>query len=358
MSQKYNLAVISGDGIGPEIIKQALKVLDQLAKKFDLKFNYQECLAGGVAWERYQKHLPEQTLKICQRSDALLFGAVGGPVDQQHQPKWKNVEKNVLLGLRKSFDFFANLRPIKSEKCDFLIVRELTSGIYFGEHKIKIKKAACKQNQKSTLKAFRAKIKTAIDVMEYNNQDIERILEIGFQAALGRRQKLTLVDKANVLETSRLWREIAEQLRKKYHQVDLEYMFVDNAAYQLAKDPLRFDVIVTSNMFGDILSDESAVWARSLGMIPSASLGKGSFGMYEPAHGSAPKHAGQGTANPIAMILSAALLLRYSLNLVKPALAIEQSIKKVLAQGYGTADLNPDKVKTTNELGDLIAQNL
>lgn len=342
--QAYKIAVISGDGIGPEIMAQAMKVLKAVAQLHNHQFEYKELLTGGVAWDKFGKHLPGDTLQECQKSDAILFGAVGGPADVQNHPKWQDAEKNVILGLRKHFDLFANLRPVQSNKCDLMIVRELTGGIYFGSHTVKSQKSKVKE------------VIIAEDVMRYTSEETERILRVGFLTAQKRQKQLTLVDKANVLETSKLWRKTVEDIKSDYNDVWLDYMFVDNAAYQLAKNPRQFDVIVTENMFGDILSDEAAVWARSLGMIPSASLGAGTFGMYEPAHGSAPKYAGKDIANPIAMILSAALMLRHSFGLDDSASIIEKAVSAVIKKGYGTPDLDPRKVVGTDELGGLIVE--
>jgi len=356
LKQIYKIAVIPGDGIGPEIMDQALKILKAVEHSHQCQFEYKELLAGGAAWDKFGKHLPKMTLQECQNSDAILFGAVGGPADAQDSPKWQNAEKNVILGLRKHFDLFANLRPIKNhETCniehktrvDFVIVRELIGGIYFGKHKI------MKHKTHNMKQGFIAE-----DIMRYSSEEIERILRVGFLTAQKRQKRLILVDKANVLETSKLWRKIAENIKNDYNDVHLDYMFIDNAAYQLAKDPKQFDVIVTENMFGDILSDEAAVWAQSLGMIPSASLGAGTFGLYEPAHGSAPKYTGKDIANPVAMILSAALMLRHSFGLENSANIIEKAVAEVINKGYGTPDLKPRKVVGTQEMGDLITKAL
>ncbi|HBH46078.1 MAG: 3-isopropylmalate dehydrogenase [Candidatus Jacksonbacteria bacterium RIFOXYC2_FULL_44_29] len=343
----YQIAVIGGDGIGPEITVEAVKVLEAVAKRLSCQFIFKHLLAGGEAWDKFGKHLPEETVAVCQQSQAILFGAVGGPVEEATKEKWAGVERNVILGLRSEFDLFANIRPIKGEGADFVIVRELTSDIYFGNVKAR-----------HLIKFDELSSEETVDVMYYNTSEIERILEVAFKLAGTRKRQVTLVDKANVLETSKLWRRVAERLVMKYPDIQLKYMFVDNAAYQIAKNPDQFDVLVTGNMFGDILSDEAAVWAKSLGMIPSGSWGGSSFGMYEPAHGSAPKHTGLGTANPLATILSAAMLLRHSLKLLDGAFMIEQAVEKVLQQGYGTPDLQPEKVVTTKEIGDLVVKQI
>ena len=363
----YQIAVIGGDGIGPEITVEAVKVLEAVAKRLSCQFIFKHLLAGGEAWDKFGKHLPEETVAVCQQSQAILFGAVGGPVEEATKEKWAGVERNVILGLRSEFDLFANIRPIKGEGADFVILldkgadintffnfeAEEISGnaimvaIYFGNVKAR-----------HLIKFDELSSEETVDVMYYNTSEIERILEVAFKLAGTRKRQVTLVDKANVLETSKLWRRVAERLVMKYPDIQLKYMFVDNAAYQIAKNPDQFDVLVTGNMFGDILSDEAAVWAKSLGMIPSGSWGGSSFGMYEPAHGSAPKHTGLGTANPLATILSAAMLLRHSLKLLDGAFMIEQAVEQVLQQGYGTPDLQPEKVVTTKEIGDLVVKQI
>lgn len=331
---KGTIAIVPGDGIGPEICKSAVAVLDAINKKFGHEITTETGLAGGEAFERSGKHLPEETIALCEKSDAILFGAVGGPVDAQEEPKWKDAEKNVILGLRKKFDLFANLRPLKVwpgtedfsplkpeivQKVDILIVRELVSGIYFGPRK-------------------RTKTE-AEDTNKYTWDEIERALRVGFEAAAGRRKKLTVVDKANVLETSRLWREVANAVKKDFPNVELEYMFVDNAAMQLVRNPAQFDVIVTENMFGDILSDLGGAVVGSLGLLPSASLNGKKFGLYEPSHGSAPDIAGKNIANPTAELLSLAMLLRHTYSLEKEARAIESAILDCWLSGEKTKDL-------------------
>lgn len=344
-NRTYKIAVIPGDGIGPEIMAEAVKVLEAVAAKVSCQFEFAQLLAGGAAWDQTGKHLPDETLAVCKESDAILFGAVGGPVEEATSSKWQNVERNVILGLRAEFDLFANLRPIKSQTVDLLIVRELTSDVYFGNIKGAhlINHAAFKSGE-------------VIDIMYYHETEVKRIIEVGCRMARLRQKRLTVVDKANVLETSRLWRRVAAEVAPRYPEIQFEYAFVDNAAYQIAKRPEQFDTMVTGNLFGDILSDEAAIWAKSLGMIPSASIGATDFGMYEPAHGSAPKHAGKGTANPLAMILSAALMLRHSLKLEEGARLIESAVDQVLAEGYGTQDLKAEKEVGTGDVGNLVVK--
>ncbi len=335
---KGSIAVIAGDGIGPEIMKSAVAVLDVVNKKFGHEFATTEALASSAAYDKYGVHLPPETIATCEKSDAILFGAVGGPVNDQESPRWKDAEKNVILGLRKHFDLFANLRPLKVwpgtevfstlrpefiTGMDVLIVRELVSGIYFGARE------RFEQNGKPA----------ARDTSVYAWDEIERALRVGFEAAMMRKKRLTVVDKANVLETSRLWREVAREVAKDFPEVQMEFMFVDNAAMQLARAPLAFDVIVTENMFGDILSDLGGAIVGSLGLLPSASLNGKKFGLYEPSHGSAPDIAGKGVANPTAQILSLALLLRYTYGLEKEAAAIESAIQSAWKAGEKTRDL-------------------
>jgi len=332
---KGTIAVLAGDGIGPEIVVSAVHVLEAVNKKFGHEIRTEEALVGGVAYDKLGKHLPDETLALCERADAILFGAVGGPVADQASPRWKDAEKNVILGLRKKFDLFANLRPLRvwpgtehfsSLKpeiitgMDVLIVRELVSGIYFGRHE--------------------RTGDTAEDVNRYTKDEIERVVRVAFAAAVGRRKKLTVVDKANVLETSRLWREVANAVKKDFPTVTMEFMFVDNAAMQLVRNPVAFDVIVTDNMFGDILSDLGGAVVGSLGLLPSASLGGKKFGLYEPSHGSAPDIAGKGIANPTAQILSLALLLRHTYGLQKEADAIEAAVLAAWNAGEKTKDLS------------------
>jgi len=350
------IALLPGDGIGTEIVAEAVKVLDKVGQKFGHKFEYKTGLIGGSAYASYGNHFPAETVEICKNADAMLLGAVGGPVDKQDDPKWKNVERNSILGFRKQFNLSINLRPVvvnthltnlsplkKSiiEKgVDFVIVRELVGGIYFGEHK--------------------RDGDNAVDVMEYSKEQIKIAVEYGFKAAVKRNNKLTLVDKANVLETSRLWREVAENLHSTYSEVQLEYMYIDNATMQVVKNPSDFDVVVTSNMFGDILSDTASVLPGSLGMMPSASLGN-KYSLYEPIHGSAPDIAGLGIANPIATILSVAMMLRYSFDLEEEAQAIEKTVELTIAEGVLTGDIVGEsgvQPVGTERMGDEIVRRI
>lgn len=334
---RKRIAVLKGDGIGPEIVGETLKVLEAVAEQYGHHFAYNYLDIGGVAIDKTGVPLPQETIDGCLEADSTLLGAVGGP-------KWDNVpgdrrpEKG-LLGIRSAMGLFANLRPAKlfpqlaeasplradivKRGIDFLVVRELIGGVYFGEHKTE------------TVNGERV----ATDVMPYAEHEIERILRVGFETAQKRRSRMTVVDKANVLDTSRLWRAVAARVAADYPDVALGYMYVDNASMQIVKDPAQFDVIVTENMFGDILSDEASMITGSIGMIPSASLGEGTRGLYEPIHGSAPDIAGQDKANPIGTILSAAMMLKYSFGLAKESEAIEAAVNKVLEQGLRTGDM-------------------
>jgi len=358
---KKKIAVLPGDGIGPEVMAEALKVLDAVQSKYSLKFEYCHGLVGGAAWDRYHAHLPEETLQICRKSDAILFGSVGGPVREQNADKWRGVEVNSLLGLRKTFDLYANLRPAKlyrslafasplrqdiaAKGFDLIIVRELTGGIYFGQPK-------GREGSGDSENAF--------DTMRYSRFEIRRIARVAFEIARQRRRKVTSIDKANVLTTMVFWRQVVEEIAACYPDVQYEPMYVDNAAMQLTRNPQQFDIMLCGNLFGDILSDEAAALTGSLGMLPSASIADGSFGLYEPGGGSAPDIAGKGVANPIAQILSAAMMLRYSFNLTDPAVAIEKAVEKVLAEGYRTADIwqeGSSKIGTA-EMGSRIVDQL
>ena len=355
---KYNIAVVAGDGIGPDIVREAKKVLDQVGIKFGHEFQYNEVLAGGCAIDATGKCLPEETLEICRNSDSVLLGAVGGP-------KWDNLPgserpEQALLGIRKHLGLFANLRPallfeeladacpLRAESVegglDLLVVRELTGGIYFGEKGVKETELGL----------------AAYDVEIYSEQEVKRIAEVAFEMAMKRSKKLTSVDKANVLESSRLWRRVVNEVSANYPEVALSHMYIDNAAMQMVRAPKQFDVIVTGNMFGDILSDEASMVTGSIGMLPSASLAKGNFGMYEPIHGSAPDIAGTDQANPMATILSVAMMLRYSFGLFKEAETVEQAVKAVLAKGYRTADIMSEGMALigTKKAGDLIAAEI
>lgn len=355
---KYNIAVIPGDGIGPEVINEAIKVLDAVGGKYGHEFNYTQVLAGGAAIDAAGECLPQETIDIAKKSDAVLLGAVGGP-------KWDSLPgdkrpERALLGIRKELGLFANLRPaimfdelkdacpIRPEKVegglDLLVVRELTGGIYFGE-----------RGYKDTNMG-----KAAYDIEQYSEGEVKRIAEVAFDMAMKRNKKVTSVDKANVLESSRLWRKTVAEVAKNYPEVELENFYVDNTAMQLVYNPKQFDVIVTSNIFGDILSDEASMITGSLGMLPSASLAEGNFGMYEPVHGSAPDIAGTGKANPMATILSTAMMLKYTFGLSDEADAIESAVKKTLAAGYRTPDIMSEgkTLATTEQIGSLIAQNI
>jgi len=355
------IAVLPGDGIGPEVMREAIKVLNTVQLKYNVKFEYKHALVGGAAWDDYHCHLPEETLKICHESDAILFGSVGGPVREQNTDRWHGVEVNSLLGLRKVFGLYANLRPAKlypalafasplrsdisGKGFDILVVRELTGGIYFGQPK----------GRKGS-----GETETAFDTMIYSRSEIQRIARVAFDAARKRRKKVTSIDKANVLTTMVFWRQVVEEIAKDFPDVEYEPMYVDNAAMQLTKNPQQFDVMLCGNMFGDILSDEAAALTGSLGMLPSASIAEGSFGMYEPGGGSAPDIAGKGIANPVAQILSAAMMLRYSFSLTDAAEAIENAVEQVLNDGYRTGDIwqaGGRKVGTV-EMGDRIVEKM
>lgn len=334
---EFNIALIPGDGIGPEIVSGAVTVLDAVSKKYGHKFNYQEVYMGGCAIDKYGVPLPQETVDICKKSDSVLLGAVGGP-KWDSQPSENRPEKG-LLGIRKALELYSNLRPsilkpqlkdaspLKDEKLEkglnVMVVRELTGGIYFGERGRREGKYG----------------EEAYDTECYSKMEIERIAKVAFETARKRNKNVISIDKANVLESSRLWRATVHEIAKDYPDVTCTDMLVDNAAMQLVKNPAQFDVVVTSNMFGDILSDESSQITGSIGMLPSASLGSTKRGMYEPIHGSAPDIAGQNKANPIATILSASMMLRYSFDLDKEADAIDAAVDKFLEMGYRTADL-------------------
>lgn len=334
---KYRIALVKGDGIGPEIVDSAVSVLKKIGEKYGHDFEFTSYLAGGCAYDKYGKPLPEETVEGCKNSDSVLLGAVGGP-------KWDNVEpalrpEKALLGLRAALGLYTNLRPARiypalMDACtlrrdivekgfDLMIVRELTGGIYFGERGRREGKYG----------------EEAYDTEAYSVTEVERIARVAFETARKRRKSVISIDKANVLESSRLWRQTIHRVAEEYPDVELEDMYVDNAAMQLVREPSQFDVAVTSNMFGDILSDEASQITGSIGLLPSASLGDGSCGMYEPIHGSAPDIAGTGKANPMATILSAAMMLRYSFNLAEEADCIENAVNAVLEEGFRTADI-------------------
>ncbi len=357
------IALIPGDGIGPDVVDEAVKVLNAVANKFGHKFTYKNVIAGGKAIDMFRNPLPKDQLDICLHSDSVLLGAVGGP-------KWDDVDPSIrpekaLLGLRGGMKVYANLRPavmfpqlkaacplkdeVAGDGLDILIVRELTGGIYFGDRGIS------------------PDGNTAWDTEKYTWNEIERIVRLGFEAAQGRKKRLCVVDKANILNSSRLWRKVTESVKGDYPDVELNYLYIDNAAMQLVRNPQQFDVIATSNMFGDILSDEASQITGSIGMLASASLGDGTGpGLYEPIHGSAPDIAGKNLANPLATILSAAMLLRYDFKLETEAKAIEDAVQAVLNEGWRTGDIagNVDAVRAagklvgTKEMGQLVVDRI
>ena len=355
-----NIAVIKGDGIGPEIVTEAMKVLDAVAAKFGHKFNYEQLLMGGCSIDANGVPLTDETIDCCKASDAVLMGSIGG--DTTTSP-WYKLPADLrpeagLLGIRKALALFANLRPcvlypqlagacplkeeISSRGFDMLIMRELTGGLYFGERKTQEIDG----------------VMTAIDTLKYDENEIRRIAIKAFDVAMKRNKKVTSVDKANVLDSSRLWRKVVTEVAKDYPEVTLEHMLVDNCAMQLVKDPAQFDVMVTENMFGDILSDEASMITGSIGMLASASMNETKFGLYEPSGGSAPDIAGQNKANPIATILSAAMMLRYSFDMCDEADAVENAVNKVLEAGYRTGDIMSDGMKlvSCSEMGDKISE--
>lgn len=348
------ITLLPGDGIGPEVVAEGVKVLNAIGEKHGHEFEFTSALAGGIAIDETGDPLPEESLEACRQSDAVLLGAVGGP-------KWSDPKASVrpeqgLLKLRKELGLFANIRPVKIypalvdastlkkevvEQVDMVIVRELTGGIYFGQP----------QGRQDN-----AQGRAAVDTLVYSEAEIGRLMRIAFDLARQRRKKITSVDKANVLASSRLWREVAHEVAAEYPDVEYEDILVDACSMYLIRRPDDFDVIATGNMFGDILSDEASMLAGSMGMLPSASLAEGKFGLYEPIHGSAPDIAGQGIANPLAMILSAAMMLRITFGLPNEADEIEQAVETILAEGYRTADLagSGEDTVTTSQMGDLI----
>ena len=357
-----NLAVISGDGIGPEVVREARKVLDRIAEKYGHEIAYIDLLMGGASIDVHGVPLTDETIELAKKSDAVLMGSIGGNAATSpwyKLPADRRPEAG-LLKLRKSLNLFANLRPailykelqdacplrkdISDKGFDMMIMRELTGGLYFGARETKEVDG----------------VMTAIDTLTYNENEIRRIAKRAFDIAGKRRKKVCSVDKANVLDSSRLWRKVVEEVAKDYPEIELTHMLVDNCAMQLVKDPAQFDVILTENMFGDILSDEASMVTGSIGMLASASLNDSKFGLYEPSGGSAPDIAGQNIANPIATILSAAMMLRYSFDLDKEADAIEHAVAQVLAEGYRTGDIMAEGCKKvgTAEMGDLIAERV
>lgn len=359
---EYRIAVIPGDGIGPEIVTEAKKVLDRVGQVFGHMFHYTEVDMGGVSIDKYGVPLTKEALETAKNSDSVLLGAVGGHVGNS---RWYDVAPELrpeagLLAIRKGLNLFANIRPaclydgledacplkreIIGDGFDMVIVRELTGGLYFGERHTEEVNG----------------VMQATDTLVYNETEIRRVAVKAFETAMKRKKKVTSVDKANVLDSSRLWRKVVAEVAADYPEVALENMLVDNCAMQLVMDPGQFDVILTENMFGDILSDEASMITGSIGMLSSASLNEGKFGLYEPSHGSAPDIAGKGIANPIATILSAAMMLRFSFDLDKEAEAVENAVKKVLAGGYRTADIMAEGMKQTGtkEMGDLICSQI
>lgn len=353
----FKIALLKGDGIGPEIVDSAVKVLKKIGELFGHEFNFEEGLIGGTAIDKTGEPLPKNTLELCFSADAVLLGAVGGP-KWDDLPTHKRPERG-LLGIRKALDLYANLRPAKVYEplisasplkdhvvrgTDFVVVRELTGDVYYGEPR-----GIFKEGDK----------RVGINTMRYTEDEIRRVIKKAFQIAKDRRKKLTSVDKSNVLEVSALWREVVEEERKNYPDVEVEHLYVDNCAMQIVKRPTSFDVIVTGNIFGDILSDEAAVITCSLGMLPSASLGQ-RHALYEPVHGSAPDIAGKGIANPIATVLSASMMLRYSFRLKEEADLIEKAVELTLHRGYRTPDIYSEGTKKvgTEEMTDAIISAL
>ena len=353
-----NITLLKGDGIGPEIVNQAVKVLDAVAEKYGHRFNYTEVDIGGCSIDKFGVPITDEGMEICKNADAVLLGAVGGP-------KWDNADPSVrpekaLLAVRRELGLFANLRPTKlfpqladssplkqsivGNGIDLMIVRELTGGIYFGKRYTEVVDGE----------------KVATDYMTYSEHEIERIGRVAFEAALKRNKKLASVDKANVLDSSRLWRAVMHKLAGEYPEVEYSDILVDNTAMQLIKNPTQFDVIVTENMFGDILSDEASMLTGSIGMMPSASLSERTLGMYEPIHGSAPDIAGMNIANPIGTVMSAAMMLRYSFDMMEEADAIEAAVNKALDDGYRTPDIYKDGFTKVgcSEMGDILAANI
>ena len=359
---EFNIALIPGDGIGPEVVAGAVTVLDAVSKKYGHKFNFTEVYMGGCAIDKFGVPLPDETIEICKKSDAVLMGSIGGNTTTS---PWYKLPANLrpeagLLKIRKELGLFANLRPcllypqlsgacplkeeISAKGFDMLIMRELTGGLYFGDRKTEEIDG----------------VVTAVDTLSYNENEIRRIAVQAFEVAMKRKKKVTSVDKANVLDSSRLWRKIVNEVAADYPEVTLEHMLVDNTAMQLVRDPAQFDVMVTENMFGDILSDEASMITGSIGMLPSASLNETKFGLYEPSGGSAPDIAGKDIANPIATILSASMLLRYSLDMKDEPDAIDNAVSKVLDMNYRTGDIMSDGMTKVGckEMAKLIAENI
>lgn len=337
------IAIIPGDGIGPEVMAEAIKVLKEIEAIFGHRFTYQYAAIGGAAWDSHGNHFPKETADICQTSDAILFGSVGGPVNNQFSPKWKDCEKNSILALRNLMGLYCNVRPVRGidHKVDIVCIRELSEDVYFGSHET----------------SGEIGNRVARDEMIYSENTIRRIAHFAFQVAMSRTKKVTSIDKANVLDCSKLWRAVVDEIAKEYPECQLEHMFVDAAAMELIKNPYRFDVLLTPNLFGDILSDVASVWGGSLGTLPSASFNTEGKGLYEPAGGSAPDIAGKGVANPIGQILSAALMLKHSFGMQTEHDAIVYAVQKAIACGYRTQDIaNSKKTCTTAAMGDAIVQ--
>jgi 3-isopropylmalate dehydrogenase len=350
----YKIALLPGDGIGPEIIEQAVKVMKAVGKKFKHEFKFTEAIVGATAIDAVGDPYPEETHALCMASDAVLFGAIGDP-KYDNDPKATVRPEQGLLAMRKKLGLYANIRPVTTfkslihksplrpdlvEGADFVVVRELTGGIYFGEPRGRSEDG-----------------NTAFDTCVYNKDEVRRIVELGFEYASKRNKRLTVVDKANILATSRLWRETVQEMAPDHKEIEVDYMFVDNAAMQIIQWPKKFDVMVTENMFGDILSDEASVITGSLGLLPSASVGIHTS-VFEPIHGSYPQAAGKNIANPIATILSAAMLLEVSLNLTEEAQAIRDAVDKSMDAGIVTEDISEGKAYKTSEVGDWLAENL
>lgn len=358
MTTQYNIAVLGGDGIGPEVISEGVKVLDAIGKKFDIKFEYEYALIGGCAYDKFKVPLPDTTILTAKNSDAVFLGAVGDWKYDELPPEVR--PERALLGIRKELGLFANLRPaivydelvssspLKPEivsGVDIMVIRELTGDVYFGQPKgVEVRNGK----------------RVGFNNMIYSEDEIKRIAHVGFQTAMKRSKRLCSVDKANVLDCSRLWREVVIEVSKEYPEVELSHMYVDNAAMQLIREPKQFDTIVTGNIFGDILTDEASMLPGSLGLLPSASLSDGKIGMYEPIHGSAPSLRGKDVVNPIATILSAAMMMKYSFNNDEAYLLIQNAVKSVLKSGYRTQDIYmEDSVLVgTQQMGNLIAQEI
>ena len=358
MNKKHEIAVLPGDGIGPEVVREGLKVFSAIADKYGFSYELKEGIIGGAAIDKYGEPLPESSLDMAKNADAVILGAVGGP-------KWENLDYKIrperaLLGLRNQLDLYANLRPAKVfstlidasslkkeivENIDIMIVRELVGGIYFGKPK--------------GVEKLKNGDERGVNTLVYTTPEIKRIAKIAFEVAFKRKKKVLSVDKANVLESTELWRKVVTEVHADYPDIELSHMYVDNCAMQLINDPKQFDVIVTTNMFGDILSDEAAMLTGSIGMLPSASLG-GENGMYEPIHGSAPDIAGQNAANPIATIMSVAMMFNYSFEMNEVAEIIEKAVEKTLQNGYRTKDImdSGGKLVGTREMGDLILKEI